>query len=197
MGLTCDTEDIEWEDIPPGGFASCNGGTHTENWDAPGNYVYRAKLGQKTQKDSGCEDCDRFNGVEFECFMITVLNSCTWQSETAWADGDRYVPQGNWATYTTYQDDEDVIVYAGQTIDAGTVAFSAIDGDGNVTITITLNDNVRLQDDDESVKIQGYDTPPSGNPQLGQFTTYKGDQLIITVPYFAYYGIHLDVEVCL
>lgn len=121
--------------------------------------------------------------------------------ETAWADGDRYVRRGNWATYTAYQSDEAVTIFAGQTIEVGTAEFSdAIDGE--VTITITLSEGVRLAVDpetgealEEAVKIQGYNAAPSGNPAPGLFTTYKGNSLVITVPEFDYYGIHLDVEV--
>ncbi|MCK4679071.1 MAG: hypothetical protein KAT48_13130 [Bacteroidales bacterium] len=201
-GLTCDSPGLEWEEITSGGYSTCAGSTHTENWAEAGTYVYRAALHHKAKNKSDCDDCDSFTGNEFECFMITVVDLCEWYGETAWADGDRYVEQGNWATYTTYQSEDDVILYAGQTIAAGTVTFSSVDGNGDVTITIMLNSNVRLKPDDqpgepyEPVKIQGYTSPPSGNPAPGQFTTYKGDQLIITVPYYMYYGIHLDVEIC-
>lgn len=130
---------------------------------------------------------------------------CEWSGETAWADGDRYVRRGNWATYTSYQAGATVTVYAGQTVDVGTVEFGPV-VDGKVEITITLKPGVRLAqeyDEDgnelgvapEAVKIQGYGSAPSGNPAPGGFTTYKGNELVITVDADAFYGIHLDVEI--
>ena len=126
---------------------------------------------------------------------------CEWVGETAWASGPRYVTRGNWATYTPYVADSPVPIYAGRTIHVGDADFSAVD-DGKVTITITLFDGVRLELDEfgeiveEAVKIQGYDeAPPAANPAPGRFTTYKGTDLIVTVPAFNYYGIHLNVEV--
>jgi hypothetical protein len=119
---------------------------------------------------------------------------CEWIGETAWAAGSRYVNRGNWATYTPYVADSTVILYAGQTMEAGTVHFSAVDGDGNILITITLNAGWQLEDVYESVKIQGYNTAPSGNPAPGLFTTYKGEELSVTVPAYNFYGVHLNVE---
>lgn len=131
------------------------------------------------------------------------------RGETAWADGDRYVEPGNWATYTEYVPNTTVTLFAGQTHEAGEVHMSEADQDGNVTITITLNDGWELDpyDEDgdgnpipneEGVKIQGYDIePPASNPAPGLFTTYKGNDLTIVVPEFKYYGIHLDLIECI
>jgi hypothetical protein len=117
-----------------------------------------------------------------------------WKGETAWAAGARYVRQGNWATYTAYSGSaKSVTLFAGQTMNAGTAAFSAVSG-GMVTITITLKEGWRLKAGNEAVKIQGYTSAPSGNPSPGLFTTYKGKSVTITVPQRAFYGIHLDVE---
>lgn len=112
--------------------------------------------------------------------------------ETAWAAGMRYVSRGNWATYTPYAEGT-VKVFAGQTIEVGTATFSAI-VDGMVTITIELTGDWVLEDVDEALKIQGYDVkPPAVNPAPGLFTTYKGNDLTVTVPAFNFYGIHLNV----
>ena len=123
-----------------------------------------------------------------------------WDEETAWAAGSRYVTRGNWATYTPYVPNSSVVLYAGQTKNAGTVYFSG-EVDGMVTITITLNEGWRLEQDmygepvEEAVKIQGYmNTPPAANPAPGLFTTYKGKDLVVTVPYFNFYGVHVNVE---
>lgn len=115
-----------------------------------------------------------------------------YQDETAWAAGSRYVTKGNWATFTSKSAGV-VVLYAGQTLPAGSVALT-INGDGTVSIAISLNEGWSLQDVDEPVKIQGYASAPSGNPSPGLFTTYKGDDLLITVPEYGYYGIHVDVR---
>lgn len=123
-----------------------------------------------------------------------------WEGETAWAAGQRYVDQGNWATYSPYVAESAVIIYAGQTRPVGEVYFSAV-VDGEVTISITLYADARLELDEdgfvveEAVKIQGYDEAPEGNPAPGQFTTYKGTDLVATVDAYNFYGIHLNVEV--
>lgn len=49
-------------------------------------------------------------------------------------------------------------------------------------------------DEDNNVKIQGYNDVPTGNPAPGQFTTYKSNALEVTVPGSSYFGIHLDVS---
>lgn len=116
-----------------------------------------------------------------------------YQDETAWAAGSRYVAQGNWATYTPYVANTPVNVFAGQNYLVGTVTFSEV-VDGKVTITLAALNGARLQSVAESVKIQGYETAPSGNPAPGLFTTYKGNETTVIVDAFAYYGIHLDVQ---
>jgi hypothetical protein len=126
-----------------------------------------------------------------------------WYGETAWAAGDRYVNPGNWATYTPYSDEnKTVTLYAGQTLPAGSVNFSA-PTNGEVIITITLNDGWRFapNEDDESdyanVKIQDYADAPSGNPAPGLFE-HRGyaetSPFSITVPQNHFYGVHVDVE---
>jgi putative cofactor-binding repeat protein len=122
---------------------------------------------------------------------------CEWMDETAWADGDRYVPRGNWATFTEYNAGAMVTLYAGRYLEAGTVHFSAV-VDGNVTITITLNEGWRFEDVEENVKIQDYELePPAENPTPGWFA-YKDyateSPFSIVVPASSFYGIHVNVE---
>lgn len=129
---------------------------------------------------------------------VCVEEACDWIDETAWAAGTRYnEEQGNWATYTPYVADSTVILYAGQTMPAGTVHFSTAAG-GNVTITITLNAGWRFKDAAENVKIQDYATAPSGNPSPGGFAhKYNAtDSPFISIPAVPanYYGVHVDVE---
>ncbi len=114
---------------------------------------------------------------------------CYGDSETAWTQGPDY--GGNWAMYTPYAVG-DVDIMAGQNKLAGKATFSPV-VNGKVTITISL-DGWALQDVAEAVKIQGYASAPSGNPAPGQFKTYKGKDLIVTVDAYAFYGIHLDLR---
>lgn len=125
-------------------------------------------------------------------------NQECWEDETAWAAGNRYVDRGNWATYTPYVANSTVTLYAGQTMEAGTVHFSAAVG-GEVIITITLNAGWRFYDDPdmENVKIQDYEIAPLGNPDIGNFAHkgYATSSLFeITVPANNFYGVHVDVE---
>jgi hypothetical protein len=120
------------------------------------------------------------------------------EEESAWSDGERYTSRGNWATYTAYEGTElTVILYAGQTLEAGTVHFSdAVDGE--VEITITLNEGWSFVDDpdDENVKIQGYSEAPSGNPSQGHFENKSeatDSPYSVTVAEAAFYGVHVDV----
>lgn len=143
-----------------------------------------------------------YSGVTFgcdeECYCDCVTTN--WCGETAWAAGNRYVKKGNWATYTPYDGSEKIVtLYAGQTMEAGTVTFSA-PAEGKVTITITLNDGWRFADVDENVKVQDYAAaPPSGNPSPGLFA-WKATFDVgatsdsIDVPLNNYYGVHVDVE---
>ncbi len=115
---------------------------------------------------------------------------------TAWADGSRYVKRGNWATYTHYIANSTVVLYADQTMNAGTVHMSAAEN-GMMTVTITLDSGWRFAPVMDNVKIQDYATAPSGNPAPGQFA-WKGaaatSPFRIAVPEDNFYGIHVDVE---
>jgi len=115
--------------------------------------------------------------------------------ETAWAAGTRYVSRGNWATYTPYMANSTVTLYAGQTMNVGTVHFSAV-VNGEVTITINLTGDWEFAPVDENVKIQDYATAPSGNPSPGLFAwkgTADGRSFSIEVPENIFYGVHADV----
>ena len=141
-----------------------------------------------------------------DCVTVTVIDTlpdrvCTWEGETAWADGLPYNEdgKGNWATYTPYDEAGfGVPLYAGQTMEAGTVEFSEPDN-GSVVITIQLNEGWQFKDSGANVKIQDYDSAPSGNPSPGQFD-WKGDatgsSFEIEVPENSFYGVHVDVERC-
>ncbi|MGC9393967.1 MAG: hypothetical protein ACP5J4_03850 [Anaerolineae bacterium] len=135
--------------------------------------------------------------VSVEFGNVYTCNEACYEfvDETAWADGDRYTPRGNWGTYTPYVPDSTVILYAGQTMNTGTVHFSAPDND-NVTITINLTGDWEFAPVEENVKIQGYTRAPSGNPHPGRFAwkaTASGQSFSITVPENNFYGVHVAV----
>ena len=134
----------------------------------------------------------KFDYCIADCEDVPPAMVC-YEDETAWAAGERYVAQGNWATYTPYVANATVNVLAGQNYLVGTATFSEV-VNGKVTITLAALNGAKLQDVAESVKVQGYETPPSGNPAPGQFTTYKGNQTTVVVDAYAYYGIHIDAK---
>ena len=118
--------------------------------------------------------------------------------ESGWAAGTRYIAKGNWAMYTSYSNvEKTVTLFTGQTMDAGTVTFSAPDGNNRVTITITLKPGWFFNNVSDNVKIQDYAaTPPSSNPSPGQFA-WKGYawkcSFSMEVPANNYYGVHVDL----
>lgn len=116
--------------------------------------------------------------------------------ESGWTAGPRYVAKGNWATYTSYGTVEKTVpLFAGQTMNAGNVTFSA-PVSGKVTVTITLNPGWFFNNVSDNVKIQDYATPPSRNPSPGQFA-WKGYackcSFSMEVPANNYYGVHVDL----
>jgi hypothetical protein len=158
-----------------------------------GDQDIRPPQGKANPKDSPGYACI----VGPVCVVDEEEEFC-WTDETAWAAGSRYVKKGNWATYTSYEGvEKTVTLYAGQTMNAGSVHFSA-PNNGKVTITVTLNNGWRFDPDtDESLKVQGYSTAPSGNPAPGLFADKKDCETSpcsIEVDQAAYYGVHVDVE---
>ena len=121
---------------------------------------------------------------------------CYGENETGWGAGDRYNSNdsNNLATYTAYVPNTPITIYAGkQQHEVGTLNFIEVD---NATVKIVIYlVGWGLQNVSEPVKIQGYNgSVPKGNPSPGQFKTYKGTSLTITVPKYAYYGIHLNLR---
>jgi hypothetical protein len=114
------------------------------------------------------------------------------QEETAWGGdtGMNVGEPGAWWYYFDVADGSPQTIWAGQTINVGSVTYNGSQ------LVITLTGGWELQDDSESVKIQGYDVIPSSRPSAGLFTTYKGTDLTVTVPSYPYYAIHLDVQLC-
>lgn len=117
---------------------------------------------------------------------------CDWSAETAFAGSDA---GGGAAWWFFFDNTGDGIhpIYAGQQLVEGAYAQYA---DG--VLTINLGPKMVLQDVDEAVKIQGYNEGelPDERPAAGLFTTYKGNDLVIELPYYPYYVIQLSALVC-
>jgi hypothetical protein len=75
---------------------------------------------------------------------------------------------------------------------AGTVHFSAITND-EVKITISLNEGYIVDSNVKFTKIEGYNVAPTTKPHPPNFTTYQGKSLVVTVPAFNFYGVHLNL----
>jgi hypothetical protein len=204
LNVSTDGTYVSWGPFNHAGLAAIVKGGSDANV-----YVYDDALGTFYIEDSGLASPPNASGgpaglsnLTF-CWNPEDVEEC-WEGETAWAaNGDipgeyRYTSRGNWATYLIYAADKTVTLFAGQYMDAGTVHFSDV-VNGEVTITITLNAGWRFYDDPnmENVKIQGYESYPSGNPAPGQFDN-KGyateSPFVIVVPAANYYGVHVDVE---
>jgi hypothetical protein len=124
--------------------------------------------------------------------VCCLIGECV--TETAFG-GDTAGGGNAWWFYFDITGEDVQTITAAQNIEIGTVTVESND-DGTKTITIFLFDGWDLQDVEEPVKIQGYDTPPTSRPAAGLFTTYKGDDLVVTVPTYRFYVIHLDVQLC-
>jgi hypothetical protein len=142
-------------------------------------------------------------GQEADATLKVNVQCLVFEGETAWAaNGNvpleiRYTPRGNWATYVEYAV-KTTTLFAGQTIAVGTVSFSVPDGENNITILVTLADPWEFEDVAENLKVQDYESPPSGNPEPGLFEYKKtcdpaSSSCDIVVPLNNYYGVHVNV----
>lgn len=173
----------------------------TELYIAAHAEVVRVVDGEVVQEETGWGEGEQ-PGRNWSMYFKYTVQECDdnggggeCNGETAWADGPRYQNPGNWATYTPYVPDSTVTLYAGQTLEAGTVHFSAAVG-GQVTITITLNAGWQFQNVAENVKIQDYASAPGGNPVPGLFDhkgNAGGSPFAMVVPENNFYGVHADV----
>ena len=130
---------------------------------------------------------------------ISYIDDCIWTNETGYG-GSEPGGGGAWWYYIDNTAKTQHPIYAGQQlIDGAYIEINPISGSDNVEMVIELGEKLRLQPGDETVKIQGYNEGdlPSSRPASGLFTTYKGNQLIIEIPWYPYYVVHLDVEVCI
>jgi hypothetical protein len=171
-------EDFAWADY---GQAEC------------GNHRYD-NTAQVLSGDDVLDEDDATLKVYVQCLVF--------EGETAWAaNGDtplefRYTNRGNWATYVAYAP-KTTTLFAGQTIDVGTVTFSTVDG-GTIDITVALTGDWEFEDVVENLKVQDYATAPSGNPEPGLFEHKKTcdaekSTCTIEVPANDFYGVHVNV----
>ncbi len=133
-------------------------------------------------------------GLKILTFFQDDDDDCNWTAETAFAGSDAGGGDAWWYYYNnTSSTGSTHPIYAGQQLVEGAFAEYS-----NGVLTITLGDNMMLRNVSDPVKIQGYNEGelPSERPAAGLFTTYKGNELVIELPYFPYYVIHLDVWVC-
>ncbi len=199
-GLTCEMENLNWEELASGGYSNCIGDTHTQNLPEAGTYVYRTKWNANAENNSECLNCGSFNGNKTACFVIEAINDCqNWQTETAFG-GEASGAGSSWWFYYNGAGEEKI--YAGQDIEIGTVEY--VDGrmiislvDGWELNPVEIKDEVEVENT-EPVKIQGYlaDELPTGRPAAGKFTTYKGTSLNPEIGASDFYVIHLDVRKC-
>lgn len=117
---------------------------------------------------------------------------CNWTMETAFAGSDAGGGAAWWYYFDTASGSTHPI-YAGRNLVEGAYVQYL-----NGIMTIELGPNMMLRNVPEAVKIQGYNEGelPSFRPPSGLFTTYKGNDLVIEIPYYPYYVIHLDVMIC-
>jgi len=152
----------------------------TNNTAAPGIYVLNNEVEIYDEDQVFDED---------SAFITITVRGGTWSEGTAW--GGNYPGGGsNWWYYFDTNGPSVQAIYAGQKLIQG----ASVKYEGG-KLTITLGPNMRLQDVSDPVKIQGYSSIPGDAPEPGKLTTYKGTNLVISVPYYRYFAIHLDVEV--
>lgn len=140
--------------------------------------------------------------VEFPPYDPPTPPAYELKEETAWAfDSYDHEYGGNWAKYIQYDGEPITVIFlAGQKETDMTVSLTPA-GEGKVRMVFANiyeiapeNDGKWVfQDTADAIKIQGYETAPSGNPAPGQFKTYKGRELDIVVDAANFYGIHMDV----
>ena len=140
---------------------------------------------------------------------ISCLPHCEWTGETAMAAGNRF-PNHAWFMYTPYENAPFTVdLIAGQHYTVGTVHFSAIAA-GKVTITITLDDDVRFDSNEVKVSVKGYTDEADALAQSNfPFCTwpYKGDvdpgesSFGMDVPShspegepYLFYAVHVNVQ---
>lgn len=166
--------------------------TSTGEWETGCGYRFELKLET---------DC----GVGHDALEVIVR--CM---ETAYAGDKRGVfPPGGWWFYYDTETGGEQTIRAGQFFNAGKVKIEAVNGKWHIDMELADGWSLKREIDeeglpiegqpvDEAVKLQGYEEGdlPGSRPPSGQFTTYKGEELEVTVDddNYRYFAIHLDVE---
>jgi hypothetical protein len=164
--------------------------------------VVKKKYGKVVQKETAWGGNKEGPGRRWWFYAAYSLQDCVdngngeiiWKEETAFG-GDSKGYGSPWWYYFDAECDSTQSIYAGQKRVEG-ASVSYIDGQ----IIISLGEYMRMMDDEESVKIFGYNANqlPDGRPVLGATNPnriYAGQELTVDVEPFRYYVIHLDVEV--
>lgn len=196
--ITTDGTSVTWSYTPVDGMCLAGVSVIVKGGPAANVYTYEAGI----NGDSGLVSPDNESGGPAGLSNLTFcynLVECEeeecyeYHEETAWAgiagDGAAW-----WFYIEINENGGSYPIYAGQELVED--AYVIIDADG--ILTIDLGDNLMLQDVNEAVKIQGYNTIPTRRPNAGRFTTYKGDLPVngdVDVSDFIYVAIHLDALV--
>ena len=124
--------------------------------------------------------------------LVSCEPECVWVEETAYA-GDVTGDGNAWWFAIDASQSGDYPIYAGQELVPGaSVSYDA----GSDQITLNFSNDIQLQNVDEPVKVEGYETLPDSRPAAGLFELYKGSDQTIQGNGSNYYVVHLDVEVC-
>ena len=202
-GFTVDTDGttVSWSFVDPTGFWCLDGvSVIVKGGPAANVYTYASGVNHDNGLVSPINPGDQQAGLSNLTFCYN-LKPCDdnpdpcYKDETAWSNGPRYLEQGNWATYTEYQTENPVIIYAGQHHNVGTATFGPV-LNGKVKITIALV-GAKFEDVKENLKIHGYTSTPTTDPVPGRFkfkSTQSGTSATVTVDAAKFYGIHLNVQ---
>ncbi len=118
---------------------------------APGQFPYHSgNLSNETTVFSFEFDKDDLPAtfyIAVHANVYQIVDNTVVNSNSAWGDGTRFTTKGNWATYFTYEIQNDCCllstetftIYGGQTIDAGTLLVT--NDETNLYVTYTSNDN--------------------------------------------------------
>lgn len=197
VSVTTDGTNVSWTITPPAGFCVSNVAVIVKGGPAANVYYYAD--GQSS--DSGLASPVNSSGnpaglsnltICYNLVECTTVTECDWQEETAFGgstagDGSAWWYAMDASTSGTYP------IYAGQVaVPGASVVYDA----NSDLITINLGPQMQLQDVNEPVKVEGYNTLPASRPVAGLFDLYKGTSLSVQGNGSAFYVIHLDVEVC-
>ena len=196
VSVTTDGTYVTWSITPPAGMCVANVAVIVKGGPAANVYYYN----NGESGDTGLASPVNASGNPAGLSNLTICynlvecsqNECDWQEETAFAGGIAGAGNAWWfaldaSTSGTYP------IYAGQqAVEGASVSYDA----ATDMITINLGNNMQLQDVNEPVKVEGYNTLPSSRPAAGLFELYKGSALTVQGNGSQYYVVHLDVEVC-